>query len=246
MNTLPIILSAIIAFAATLSAGILVKKFRRNIGIVCAFAAGCFIALSIFDLLPDILALAPQTQISTLTIFISAAIGFAFLLSIDRGFSRFHPKDHEMSMTKLRPKIGMISTAEFCSHAYLEGLAIGISFQLAFSLGILVAVAVVSHDFCDGINTLALMLNSGNSLKSSLTMLIVDAFAPVLGALTTLFLVIGDYFVVFSLSFLVGSFLYMGGGSLLPDAYRMNRLNVTVGFFLLGFLLILLFARIAA
>jgi hypothetical protein len=31
MNILPIVLSAIIAFAATLSAGIFIKKFKNNI-----------------------------------------------------------------------------------------------------------------------------------------------------------------------------------------------------------------------
>jgi ZIP family zinc transporter len=84
------------------------------------------------------------------------------------------------------------------------------------------------------------MLNSGNTLKFSIGMLFVDAIAPVLGAVATLFFSIESYFLVFMLSFLAGSFLYMGGGNLLPDAYRMNRPVVTTIFFALGFMLVIL------
>jgi len=99
----------------------------------------------------------------------------------------------------------------------LEGLAIGVGFQFQFALGLEVAVAVISHDFCDGLSTLALMLNSGNSLKSSIRLLFVDAIVPVLGVATSLFLGVQNYFLVFALSFLAGSFIYMGAGNLLPD-----------------------------
>jgi zinc transporter ZupT len=63
MNTLPIILSVIIAFAATASAGVFIKKFKTNIGLICALSAGFFISLALFDLLPEIITLAPQAQI---------------------------------------------------------------------------------------------------------------------------------------------------------------------------------------
>jgi zinc transporter ZupT len=156
----------------------------------------------------------------------------------------FRINNHAMKKRSLQPRIRLVTTLEFCSHGFLEGLAIGLSFQLQFGLGIIVAIAVVSHDFCDGISTLTLMLNSGNSLKSALRLLFVDALAPVLGAATTLFIAIQESFLIFSLSFLVGSFLFIGGGILLPDAYRMNRPNITISFFLIGFFLILFLKKI--
>jgi zinc transporter ZupT len=244
MNALPIVLSVIIAFLATLSAGIFVKKLRNNIGIVCAFSAGFFIALSLFDLLPDMLELAPESQVSLANLLLTSIVGFAFLFSLDRFFSRFHQKKHMSTKIVVQPRVGLLSTLEFCSHGLLEGIAIGVSFQLQFGLGIFIAIAVVSHDFCDGISTLTLMLNSGNSLKSAMRMLFIDAVAPALGAAATLVFVVQNYFLVYSLSFLFGSFLYVGGGNLFPDAYRMNRPIVTIGFFLFGFFLILIFNKI--
>lgn len=190
MNSLPIVLSASIAFAATLSAGIFIKKFKTNIGIVCALSAGFFIALASFDLLPEILALAPVAQIPLDRLLLTGMGGFVFLLVLERVFSMFHIKKHTMTKRSLQPRIGLLATLEFCSHGFLEGLAIGLSFQLQLGLGIVVAIAVVSHDFCDGISTLALMLNSGNSLKSALKLLLVDAVVPVIGAAVTLFIAI--------------------------------------------------------
>ncbi len=244
MDTLLIILSAIAAFLATLSAGIFIKKLQNKIGVLCAFSAGFFIALALFELLPDVLALAPEAEVSLDRLFITGVVGFFFLLGLDRGLSRFHLKNHHTTKKTLQQKIGLISTVEFCSHAFLEGIAIGVSFQLQFELGIFVAVAVISHDFCDGISTLALMLNSGNTLKSSMSTLLVDAIAPVLGAATTLFFTVESYVLVYALSFLLGSFLYIGSGTLLPDAYKMNRPIITVVFFAIGFLLILLLTRV--
>jgi zinc transporter ZupT len=90
-------------------------------------------------------------------------------------------------MRRFQPRIGLLSDLEFCSHGFLEGLAIGISFQLELNLGLVVTIAVISHDFCDGVNTLALMLNSGNNIRSAMNILFIDAIAPVLGAFSTFY-----------------------------------------------------------
>ncbi len=245
MNTLPIFLSAIIAFSATLSSGIFVKKYEKHIGVVCALSAGFFIGISLLNLIPEIFALSPQAVAFYFEPLLTGMAGFFFLLVLDRGFFKTGHTNHKDLKRNIRPTIGVMSTLEFCSHGFLEGLAIGVSFQFQFSLGLVVAVAVISHDFCDGLSTLALMLNSGNSLKSSMSLLLVDAIAPVLGVATSLFFIVQNYFLIFVFSFLAGSFLYIGGGKLFPDAYRMNKPFNTIILFLLGFTLVFLLSRIA-
>ncbi len=246
MDILPIILSAIIAFSATLSAGIFLKKYQKHIGVVCALSAGFFIAISLFDLMPDIIALAPQALVSYDKPLITAIAGFFLFLVLDRGLFKIDHSILKGSKGTVCSTIGLMSTLEFCSHGFLQGLSIGFSFQFQFGLGLMVALAVVSHDFCDGLSTLALMLNSGNSLKSSIALLFLDAIAPVLGVATSLFFSIENYFLLFVFAFLAGSFIYMGGGKLLPDAYRMNKPSVTVIMFLFGFILVVLLSRITS
>ena len=38
-------------------------------------------------------------------------------------------------------------------HSFIDGLGIGLAFHLSTSTGLLVFIAVVSHDFADGMNT---------------------------------------------------------------------------------------------
>jgi zinc transporter ZupT len=235
MDYLPILLSAITAFAATMSAGLLVHRFKKNFGLLCAFVAGIVLALVAFDMVPTILALVPQSEISFALPIVFGVAGFTSLYLV---VGLFHMR--KSVNTESKRTIGIISTAEFCSHGFLEGLAIGVGFQFQFGLGILVAVAVISHDFCDGLSTLALMLNSGNSTKASLGMLFVDAIAPLLGAATVLFLTVEHSFMLLGLSFLVGSFIYIGGLTLLPQAYAIKRPRVTAALFSFGFAIIFL------
>jgi zinc transporter ZupT len=40
----------------------------------------------------------------------------------------------------------------------MDGVALGLGFQLTYTVGILVAIAIVSHDFSDGLDTVTVML----------------------------------------------------------------------------------------
>jgi ZIP family zinc transporter len=108
---------------------------------------------------------------------------------------------------------------------------------------IIITVAVISHDFADGINTVTVMMNSGNSVKSSLRMLLLDAIAPVLGATSTLLIVVPDRTLVYILPFFAGGFLYLGASDLLPEAHERNPPAVSLVLSLAGFLLIFVITR---
>ena len=244
MTFVPTILSAIIAFAATLSAGAFAARYKRNIGIVCAFTAGVLVALVLFDLLPEILTLAPRIQLSLEMPFFTIALGFLFLYSLEHGLFQKLKKSGKNDNLNYTQKFGTLASLEFCAHGFIEGLAIGISFQFEWSLGLIVAFAVISHDFCDGLSTLTLMLNSGNSMRSSMKMLFLDAIAPVIGSVMTLFLHLPSYYIVFTMSFLAGSFVYIGAGSLLPEAHKKNRPKITFIFFVTGLISIFVLSRL--
>jgi zinc transporter ZupT len=162
----------------------------------------------------------------------TAVIGFFFLYTLEYGLFQTLKTNKTSNKRTPNPTMGSVSALEFSAHGFIEGLAIGISFQFEWRLGLLVALAVISHDFCDGMSTLTLMLKSGNTMKASMIMLFLDAIAPILGALATLFFFVPDYYIVFALAFLAGSFVYMSVGSLLPEAYRKNRTHSNSCFFL--------------
>jgi len=53
-------------------------------------------------------------------------------------------------------------------HSFMDGVGIGLGFQVSQSIGILVAIAVISHDFTDGMNTVSLMLSHKNTEKKTI------------------------------------------------------------------------------
>jgi ZIP family zinc transporter len=102
-------------------------------------------------------------------------------------------------------------------------LAIGAAFQAEAALGLLVSVAVLLHAFSDGLNTVTVVLRHGHGRGKALAWLAADAAAPVAGAALGLLVVMPDAVLGGLLAVFAGMFVYMGAGSLLPEAHRSGR-----------------------
>ena len=238
------ILFAMIAFASTLSGGLLAAKLSSSkLGWLTAFAAGVLIAVPLFDLLPETLKLATQGSVSPESIFHLTALGFIFLYVLERYFSVHRVCEGDVCKNVRHPKGGLLGAGELSAHSFVDGFAIGLGFHADIHVGIIVAFAVISHDFADGINTVTVMLSSGNSLTASVKMLLLDAVAPILGAGTTLFIDLPGRYLAFLLSFFAGGFLYLGASDLLPEAHEKNPPLVSVVSSLAGFLFIFVLTR---
>ena len=238
MNLYPVLLG-LAAFFSTLSGGLLAARLSRSrLGALTAFAAGVLIAVPLFDLLPEGLKLAAQGGVRSESILQLTALGFISLYVLERYFSVHRVCEDGVCRNVRHPKGGLLGALELSAHSFVDGFAIGLGFHVATSVGVVVALAVISHDFADGINTVTVMLNAGNPLKSSVRMLLLDAVAPILGVVTTLFITLPEQALAFLLSFFAGGFLYLGAGDLLPEAHEQNPPLVSVASSLAGFLLI--------
>jgi zinc transporter ZupT len=245
MIVVPIFIS-LGAFAATFSGGLLAAKLHNRLGVLSAFAAGVLIAVPLFDLLPEAMAIATRVGISMSTVLYFTAAGFLFLYILERYVS-VHRVCEDGSCTNVRhPKGGLFGAIELSAHSLMDGFAIGVAFRFSAQVGLVVAIAVLAHDFSDGLNTVTVMLGSGNSLRSSLRMLLVDAAAPVLGVLISLVIKPGENFLVLILAFFAGGFLYLGAGDLLPEAHEQNPPLAAVAATLAGFALILAVVRLSS
>ena len=246
MNIFPIIFS-MLTFVSTTVGGLFALRYRKRFDILAAFAAGVLIAVSFFDLLPEAFTLAQNSGVALDQVMYVTTAGFIFLLILERYFSVHRICLSGGTCTNVRhPKGGLFGAAELCAHSFLDGLAIGIGFQVEFQVGIILAFAVIAHDFSDGLNTITVMLGSGNSLRSTFKMLLLDAIAPVLGALSTLVIRVPKNYLILFLPFFAGGFLYLGAADLLPQAHEKNHPLVSITFTLLGFLLIFVITRLLA
>jgi ZIP family zinc transporter len=113
----------------------------------------------------------------------------------------------------------MLSAAALAGHSFMDGIGIGLAFQVSSAVGVAVALAVIAHDFCDGLNTVSLMLANRNSDLRSKAMLLVDALAPVAGAASTLLFTLAPGALVAYLGFFAGFLLYIGAADILPEAH---------------------------
>ena len=233
------VLFGLVTFISTLLGGLCAIRYRKRFDLLAAFAAGVLIAVSLFDLLPEALKLATAAGVPLERVLYVTAVGFIFLLILERYFSvhRVCLPDGTCSNVH-HHKGGFFGASELSAHSFMDGLAIGLGFQLEFHVGLIVAFAVIAHDFSDGLNTATVMLNSGNSVRSSIEMLLLDAVTPLLGVLSTLIVRIPQNYLILILPFFAGGFLYLGSSDLLPQAHEKGDPLVSIGLTLLGFLLI--------
>jgi zinc transporter ZupT len=232
------ILLAVITCISTLLGGTFAARRRKNIGVLGALAAGVLITTSLLDLLPETFKLATSINIALDEVMALTVVGFLFLYIISRLISsHVFGKDGQYVEVK-HPLGGLFATSELSVHSFIDGLAIGFGLKADVHIGIVIAIAVICHDFTDGLSTVTVMLNSSNSLRNSLRMLFLDAIAPVLGALATLFIEVPQYFIVLLLPFFAGGFLYLGASDLLPEAHEKNPAVLTVISCTGGFVLI--------
>jgi zinc transporter ZupT len=232
-----------ITFLATLLGGYVAAKNRSRFGIIAAFSSGVLIAVPLFQLLPTSLTLAGDLKIPAQNILYVMGLGFIFLYMLERVLAVKKVRNKEGWKYIRHSSGGFLGAGELALHSFVDGFAIGVGFHFDFQIGILVAVAVIFHDFPDGMNTVTVMLNSGNSLKSAMRMLLLDAVTPVLGATASLFITMLDKYLVYLLPFFAGGFLYLGASDLLPEAHEETSPIVSFGFSLLGFLVIFIAAR---
>jgi zinc transporter ZupT len=216
MNPDLVLIMPLILASATLTStglgGIAAFRFRESLHLLLGFSSGAVIAVALFDMLPEVVALDGGTMHLPL-----AGLGFLAFFALER-YTAMHRGHGLAHMTAAdRQEIGLFSAGGLCVHSFLDGVAIGAGFQTSAQLGLMIAIGIIAHDLSDGLNTVAVVLAHGNSRHRALFWLVADMLAPVLGAATTLFLNFGGL-LPWVLAFFVGSFIYIGASDLLPEA----------------------------
>ncbi|MBI5470519.1 ZIP family metal transporter [Candidatus Kaiserbacteria bacterium] len=227
-----ILLIALAAFCATFLGGYLALYLKDRLHLILGFSAGAVIGVAFFDLMPEALDLT-GAQYGTAFVTTVMALGFALYLSLDRLFvlHRHHEdEDHEHTHAAR----GAWGAGTLSLHSFLDGLGIGLAFKVSPEVGLIVAAAVLVHDFSDGINTVSMVLKSGGERVRALKWLAVDALAPVLGVLVTLFFTVSDASLGLLLALFAGFFLYIGASDLLPESHHAHPMQWTTISTLLG------------
>ncbi|HEY5264409.1 MAG TPA: ZIP family metal transporter [Steroidobacteraceae bacterium] len=214
---------AVAAFISTFLGGLLALKLRDRLHLILGFSAGAVIGVAFFDLLPEAINFG-QTFHSPAVILSWTAAGFLAYLVLDR-ILLFHGDS--------APR-GRFAAGVLCTHSLLDGIAIGIAFQTSHEVGIVVAIAVLTHDFSDGINTMNIVLKNHGERRQAFRWLLADALAPVLGIASTYFFTLPGEGFGTALALFAGFFLYIGASDLIPESYHAHPKFLTTAMTLAG------------
>lgn len=217
-------------FVATLLGGLFAIHFKDKLHLVLGFSAGAVIGVAFFDLLPEALELGSGFY-DTSFITSLAALGFIIFMILDR-FVILHSHNHEDGHSKM--KRGLLGASSLSIHSFIDGVAIGLAFQISPAVGAVVAVAVLVHDFSDGINTVSLIIKNGGNKKQAFRWLLADAAAPVLGIVSTLFFSLPQKSLGVMLAMFAGFFMYIGASDLLPESHHNHPTVWTTVFTVIG------------
>lgn len=211
-----IVFLALATFISTLIGGLFAIKFKKGLPYFFAFSAGSLIAICFLDLLPEALEIGNDAGFDSRWIFGIVVASFLFYSFLERFFLTHHHHDDEGHGHIFGP----IAAGSLIVHSFFDGIAIGAAYQVNAAVGLIVALAVLTHDFTDGINTVTLMLKNKHKVGKAVFFLFMDALAPVLGIIIASNLIVNPTILAIILAFFVGEFLYIGATNLLPETYK--------------------------
>ena len=223
---------------STLAGGFVALRLSRELTTAIALTGGVVVAVALFHVLPEAMEAVGDAQ----RVGLLAGVGFIAFFLAERALVLHHRDEPEQARAHAR--VGALGAGGLALHSFVDGLGIGLAFGLDAATGMLVFVAVIAHDFADGMNTVGFVLRQSNDRRQAIQWLALDAVAPLLGAVVGAALTVSEHSLGQLLAVYAGFFLFMGATDLLPHAHEhpsAKRVLLTVA----GFVAILAVSLVA-
>ena len=218
-----ILLLGCAAGLATLLGGLLALKRQDKLHLILGFSAGAVIGVAFFDLLPEALELGGKPY-GTPAVTAIVAAGFLLYMVLSRTLL-LHAHGNDDHLPQTPPT--WLGAGSLVFHSVLDGVGLGFAFQASAAVGVVVAIAVVAHDFSDGINTVGMVLRGAENRRDAFRWLVLDAAAPVVGVLATTLLSLKETHLGILLALFCGFFLFIGASDLIPESHHRHPKVVT-------------------
>ena len=215
--------AASLVVVSTFLGGLVALRLHRELTTLIALTGGVVLGVALFDVLPEAIdAVGDADRVGMLV-----GAGFLLFFLAERLLVLHHRDEPEQA--RAHQQVGVLGAAGLSLHSFIDGLGIGLAFGLDTTTGVLVLVAVLAHDFADGLNTVSFVLSQTGDRRRAFTWLSIDAAAPLLGAIVGASLSVSEETLGYLLALYVGFFLFMGATDLLPEAHQHpSRLRVAL------------------
>ncbi len=232
---------AALTFIFTILGGFFAFQKKDKLHLVIGFSAGILLTAAFLDILPEAFELGAGTELNIVLLW--AIIGFLIFHFVER-LSLLHTcVDGRCENVLHTRSAGRFSAASLVFHSLLDGIVIGLAFQAELKLGILIGIAVIAHDWTDGVGVVAVLLPSNRSWREMFWWILSDAIAPVLGVFI-FFVGFPPQILAILLAIVSGIFIYIASSNLLPEAHHRHSSIPTLLATFAGFGLIYFLSRL--
>lgn len=235
-------LLSFVTFFSTTFGGLFALKNSNKLPLIMSFTAGVLVAVCFFDIMPELFRVTTENKLDITPSLVALVTGFLAIHILEKLAIIHHSHEQEYAEHR-HPTVGLIGASGLAFHSFLDGVGIGLGFHISIHVGFIIALAVIAHDFSDGLNTVTLMLANKNTKKKALVLLFTDAITPVIGVLTTYLFEIPDRLLVLYLGFFAGFLLYIGASDLLPEAHSQKSSFTKLGLTIVGVIFIFIVTR---
>ncbi|MGW5309064.1 ZIP family metal transporter [Nocardia thailandica] len=229
------ILLSLVSMLSTLFGGWVAIRVGDRKHLVLGLSAGVLLGVVAFELMPEALEQSGQLVAGVPAALIAAVIGFLSIHIIERAVALHTGHEHEFGSHRHGfESVGLLAAAGLIFHSMLDGFGIGVGYQAGAAVGLSVAIAVICHDFADGFNTFTISTLYGNARRRALTLLALDALAPVIGAVLGTLIKVPEDWIGLYLGYFAGFLLYLATADILPEAHADHPSRATLACTLLG------------
>jgi len=236
------ILLSLATFFSTYLGGLFSVRHKDRLHLIMGFTAGVLLGVVTFDIFPEIIGQLRAYSLNPEGAMIALVVGFLLFHILEKSLVIHHAHEGEYQ-EHTHPQVGVFSALALAGHSFMDGVGIGLGFQVSPAVGIVVALAVIAHDFTDGMNTVTFMLSHKNTVGRAKKFLLIDAIAPVVGVVSTMFFRVPPHFLVLYLGFFAGFLLYIGVSDILPEAHSKQSSYKTIALTVFGALVIFVITR---
>jgi ZIP family zinc transporter len=238
------IVFALLMSAATALGGTLALRSRDRRHVILGLSAGLLLGMVTFDLLPEVFSIGAGDLLGTPLVSIALVTGFLSLHFVERAFGAHEPAESDYGHDHDHAAAGLLGAIALVIHVFLDGVAMGLAFNLDVAFGVVVTVAVFAHAFSDGLNTVSLLLHDDTNRKRAVQLLVLDGVARVSGALLGTVVVLDESVVALYLALFAGFLIYLATSHILPEAHAKHPSRSTMLATLAGVVLMFIISSI--
>lgn len=234
-----LLFGSLAGLATFLGIFLIVKKEKwaqKNLIYLISFSAGVLLSLSFIHLLPEAIEQNKNALLVTL-------VSFLLFYFLEHALSLHTCEEKEEC--EVHQTFTLVTWVGLMVHSLIDGIIIGVGFEVSVTLGVLSTTAVLLHRLPDGISAMAVMLYGGKTIKQATLYSSAIALITPLGAIFSflIFKGAGASLVGILLAIAAGSFLYVAASELIPEIHKKSRIfNIVLT--LIGALIVFLAGKL--